>query len=74
MFLYGGDAVSPELALEGAVVRTDAFQKGVELGAVIQVLQMAELVEHYVVAQVLGKEHKIEVQIDVAQLGAAAPV
>ena len=52
----------------------DALEEGVELRAVVKVFQVAEFVEHDVVAQVLGETHQVEVEIDVAELGAAAPV
>ena len=35
-----------------------AFQKGVELRTVVKVLQVAELMEHYVVLQFLRQCHK----------------
>ena len=68
------EAVGLQFAGEGAVAGADGLQEGVELGTVVEVAQVAEFVEHYEVAEVLRETHKVEIEVDVAQLGAAAPV
>ena len=45
-----------------------------ELGAVVVMAQVGELVEKDIIADGLGKADKIETEIDVAKGGTAAPV
>jgi hypothetical protein len=63
-----------DLLLQSPVTRTDGFQQSMELGAVVQVLKMAEFVQHHIVLQFLREGYQAEVQIDVSQAAAAAPV
>ena len=65
MTLFDGNGT--ELAGEGAVAGADGFQEGVELGAVVHVAEVAELVEHDVVGQFRGEGDQAQVQVDVAQ-------
>ena len=50
----------------GAVVGADGFEEGVELGAVVEVAQVAEFVEDYVVTEFFGDAHQVEIQVDIA--------
>ena len=56
------------------MVRAHAFQKCVELSSVIHVSEVAELMEHHKVPEIFRNTHKVEIQIDVPQTGAAPPV
>ena len=56
------------------MVRADALKEGMELRTVVEIAQVAELVQHDIVLQVLRKTHYVEIEIDVAELRATAPV
>ena len=56
------------------VARADHLHQLVEFGPVVHLPEVAQLVEHDVVAQVLREPHEIEVQIDIALSGTAAPI
>ena len=58
----------------GKIVGAEPLQKVMELGAVVVMAQVGELVEKDIIADGLGKADKIEIEIDVAKGGAAAPV
>ena len=45
-----------------------------ELGSVVQVLEMTQFVEHHEVLQFCREAHQLEVQVDVPFDGTAAPV
>ena len=68
------EAVGFQLAGEGAVAGADRLQEGVELWTVVEVAEVAEFVEHDKVAKMLREAHEVEIEVDVAQFGAAAPV
>ena len=52
----------------------DGLQEGVELWTVVEVAEVAEFVEHDEVAKMLREAHEVEIEVDIAQFGAAAPV
>ena len=56
------------------MVRAEGFEEGVELGAVVGVLEVAEFVDDDIVPQLVRKAHEVEVQVDVAFARAASPV
>ena len=56
------------------MVRTDTFQQGVEVGAMVRMTKMAEFVEKYVVPEFFRQPHQIEIQVDIPLSGATAPV
>ena len=68
--LLGEDnSVQPVAAqgpLFGEMVGAEGFEEGVELGSVVGALQMAELVEDYIVPQLVREAHEVEVKVDVA--------
>jgi hypothetical protein len=63
-----------DLLLQSPVTGADGFQQSVELGTVVQVLKMTEFVQHHIVLQFLGEGYQAEVQVDISQAAAAAPV
>ena len=79
-YLFGSAAgllnksVSLQLTGEGTVAGADALKEGMELRTVVEIAQVAELVQHDIVLQVLRKAHYVEIEIDVAELRATAPV
>ena len=60
--------------LLGEMVRAEGFKEGVELGSVVGMAKVAELVEDDVVPQFVREAHEVEVQVDVAFARAASPV
>lgn len=76
--LLGEDnSVQPVAAqgpLFGEMVGAEGFEEGVELGSVVGVAEVAELVEDDVVPQLVREAHEVEVQVDVAFARAASPV
>ena len=60
--------------LLGEMVRAEGFKEGVELGSVVGMAKVAELVEDDVVPQLVREAHEVEVQVDVAFARAASPV
>ena len=52
----------------------EGVQVGVEFWGVVKVFEVGEFVEHYVLAQVWGKEHQADVQVYVSFCRAGAPV
>ena len=56
------------------MLRAYALQKGVELRAVVHMLQVAELVEHHIVPEFFGQAHQVKVKVDVSLDRAAAPI
>ena len=56
------------------IVRTHFLEQGMEMGPVVAVFEMAELMQHDIVAQGLGKAHQVEIQVDVAPGRTASPV
>lgn len=61
-------------SLFGEMVGAEGFEEGVELGSVVGVAEVAELVEDDVVPQLVREAHEVEVQVDVAFARAASPV
>ena len=66
--------VAAQCPLLGEVVGAEGFEEGVELGTVVGVTEMAELVEDDVVTKLVRKAHEVEIQVDVAFARAASPV
>ena len=66
--------VAAQRPLLGKVAWAEGFEEGVELGAVVGVTEMAELVEDDVVAKLVREAHEVEVQVDVTFARAASPV
>lgn len=66
--------VAAQSPLPGEVAGAEGFEKGVELWAVIGVLQVAELVEDDIVPKFVRETYEVEVQVDVAFARAASPV
>lgn len=66
--------VAAQCPLLGEMPGTEGFEEGVELGAVVGVAEMAELVEDDIVPQLVRKAHEVEIQVDVAFARAASPV
>ena len=56
------------------VIGAETLQKFVEAGTVVEVAQVAELVQQHIVAERSGQADKVEVQVYVPFCGAAAPV
>ena len=56
------------------VVGAETLQKFVEAGTVVEVAQVAELVQQHIVAEGFGQADKVQVQVYVPPCGAAAPV
>lgn len=66
--------VTAQGPLFGEMVGAEGFEEGVELGSVVGVAEVAELVEDDVVPQLVREAHEVEVQVDVAFARAASPV
>ena len=47
------------------MVRTKAFQQGVETLPMVRMLQVAEFVEQHVIPEFVRQPHDIEVQVDI---------
>ena len=58
--------VTAQGPLPGEVAGAEGFEEGVELGAVVGVAEVAELVEDDVVPQLVREAHEVEVKVDVA--------
>lgn len=56
------------------IAEAEALQEGMEMGAVIRLLEVTQFVEEDVVAEGFWKTDEIKVQIDVAGTGTASPV
>ena len=56
------------------MIGAEGFEEGVELGAVVGVAEVAELVEDDVVTKLVRKAYEVEIQVDVAFSRAAFPV
>ena len=56
------------------MLRADTFQQGVEFRAMVHVAKVAEFVEHHIILEVLRQAHQVQIQVDIAFYGAAAPV
>ena len=64
--LVDSQAILAQSPVLGAMVWADGFEKGVELRTVVEVAQVAEFVEDYVVPEFFGDAHQVEVKVDVA--------
>lgn len=56
------------------IAETEALEEGMEMRAVIRLLEVTQFVEEDVIAEGFRKTDQIEVQIDVAGTGTASPV
>ena len=66
--------VTAQGPLFGEMVGAEGFEEGVELGSVVGVAEVAELVEEDVVPQLVRETYEVEVQVDIAFARAASPV
>ena len=71
---YLGDIRIPEGGQAGHVVRAQPFQQVVEVAPVVRVSQMCHLMQQDIVAYGFRKPYEVEIEVDVASGGAAAPV
>ena len=58
--------VAAQGSLFGEMVGAEGFEEGVELGSVVGVAEVAELVEDDVVTKLVREAHEVEVKVDVA--------
>lgn len=56
------------------IAEAEALQEGMEMRAVIRLLEVTQFVEEYVIAEGFRKADEVEVQIDVAGTGTTSPV
>ena len=56
------------------MVRADRLQQRVECRPVVHLLEVAELVEHHIILQIVRQQHQAEVEVYVPLGGAASPV
>lgn len=71
---YSVQPVGAEGLALGEVAGAKGLQEGVEAGSVVGMPQVAEFVEYHIVPKVVREAHEVEVQVDIAFAGAAAPV
>ena len=56
------------------MVRTDTFQQGMEIRAMVRMSKLAEFMQKHVVPEFFRQPYQIEIQVDIAFSRATAPV
>lgn len=56
------------------MVTAELFKQKMEVRAMVRMLQMAKLMQHHIIPEMLGDQHQSEIEIDIPPGRTAAPV